>query len=148
MTTLPFDLDLDQEPDMETTAIQRVEIVLEDVATTSPWRRVATVLAGTQGTRFLRFVARRRDGAGRGSLRSVTDGDVATSGSFPVLALQHLDELDESDAWGTDARARFDELHARLLQEGWRPVARGDQWWSLELQRPAAPDEPQLGANG
>ncbi|MBY5161075.1 hypothetical protein [Salsipaludibacter albus] len=129
---------------MDTTATERVEIVLEDVATTSPWRRIATTLGGTQGTQFLRFVARRQDGSVGGAIGAGTDRDVRVSGSFPVMALQRRDELDADEAWGGEVRDRFDELHAQLLQDGWRPEGRGDQWWSLVLRRPApgaAPDE-------
>lgn len=113
---------------------ERVEIVLQDVATTSPWRRLATTLGGTQGTRFLRFVARARDD-GSGPDGPGTVGEERASGSFPVLPLQHVEALDLDEAWGADVRARFDELQARLLEDGWRPVDRGDQWWSVVFER-------------
>jgi hypothetical protein len=52
---------------------------------------------------------------------------------FPATGLE---DPSRKGAWATEQRARLEELHQRLLREGWRPVGPGDRWWSRRYRRP------------
>jgi hypothetical protein len=107
----------------------RLEVHLEELGRRSWVAALMSTLTGSFGTAQYRFVARPPDGA-------PDDAATVLGATFPVLRAQDLDDLVEPHAWLDRARARLDELEARLCAEGWSPAGTtGRHWWSRTYVR-------------
>jgi hypothetical protein len=89
--------------------------------------RLWTTLVTQYGTGYYRFVGRARSADRRWPTYQVTGA------SFPATGLE---DPSGKRARAGEQRARLEELHQQLLREGWRPVGRGDRWWSWRYRRP------------
>jgi hypothetical protein len=109
----------------------RLEIHLEELGRRSWVMGLMSTLTGSFGTAQYRFVA-------RPPVEESGEEAIAVLGAtFPVLRAQNLDDLVEPHAWLDLARARLEELEARLRAEGWSPESSiGRHWWSRTYVRP------------
>ncbi len=107
-----------------------LEIEAEDVRGLSPLWSAYQTLAGGWFTLYYRFGGRAQSADPRWPAYSVVGA------TFPVIRGEPLDHLQNQGAWVDTITARFDELHQRLVREGWRPSRHGAHWWSVVYRRP------------
>ena len=105
------------------TALDRLQIELEDVGGTSWWASLLTTLGAQWGSAALRFVG-------------AVDGERRYAGST-FSAPRTLGTLPPQEAWAPGMTEAFDELRREVEDDGWVEVGRGAQPWSLRYQRPA-----------
>jgi len=128
---------------MTGTALPELEVHLEDAGRRSWLASVANVVAGNNGSAQFRFVARPPTASAH------APGPAVVGATFPVMRWQDLNDRRPPNTWGDLAEERLEELHRRLLADGWvRTGETGRHWWSRIYTRRTPERDPGQRAPG
>jgi hypothetical protein len=105
----------------------QLEIEVENYAETSLFNRLWSGFFTQWGSpSYFRFVGRAHSADPRWPTYRVVGA------TFPETDLDDPSK----EPWANEQRASLEELHQRLLREGWQRVGHGEHWWSLRYRRP------------
>ena len=122
---------------MTGTAVPQLEVHLEDAGRRSWWASLGNVVSGSNGSAQFRFVARPP------SAPSQAQGPAVVGATFPVMRGQDLNDRQAPNSWVELAEERLEELHRRLLADGWvRAGGTGRHWWSRVYTRRTSERDP------